>query len=180
MQLQIRQNPQTENRVLNKLLQSTEITTIDLDGIPVDTMLARQENLMGKKYAPSLTFPVALDRAVDLAKIGDSLYVADGGQQCIWIMDNQGRWVRRIGRAGNGPGEFGGLEGIDGNRDYIFTFDRSNAHVQVYDHQFNLKRSFDRTAISSSRWIKYSTCHLYCGRKLKMVIHPLSRLNRQV
>ena len=153
--------PQTENPVLNKLLQSTEITTIDLDAIPVDTVLAGEENIMGKARVSSLASPTVLDRAVDLARIGDSLYVADGGQQCIWVMDKQGRWVRRIGRAGNGPGEFGGLEGIDGNRDYIFTFDRSNARVQVYDHQFNLKRSFDRTAISSNRGIAITEHAIY-------------------
>ncbi|MCW9712240.1 6-bladed beta-propeller [Aliifodinibius salicampi] len=153
--------PQTENSVLNKLLQSAEITTINLDEIPVDTVLAQEENTMGKTRLPSLTSPATLDRPVDLAKIGDSLYVADGGQQCIWVMDNQGKWIRRIGRTGNGPGEFSGLEGIDGNSDYIFTFDKNNARIQVYDHQFNMKSSFERAAISSGREIVVNDHAIY-------------------
>ena len=143
----------TENQVLNGLLQQGTITTIHLDSMPVDTVLARVGNIMGKERAASLTAPGVLDHAVDLAKIGDSLYVADSGQQCIWVMDNQGKWVRRIGRAGRGPGEFGILTGIDGNSKHIFTFDHSNARVQVYNHQFDLKTSFYHAATISGREI---------------------------
>ena len=144
------ETPKTENDELNKLLQQGTITTINLGSVPVDTVLAGEKNIMGKERAASLDTSGTLVRAVDLVKVGDSLYVADAGQKSIWVMDNRGRWIRKVGRRGRGPDEFGSLNGIDANSRNIFTFDASNSRVQVYDKRLSLKASFPHVAIPSN------------------------------
>lgn len=142
--------PKTENDELNKLLQQGTITTINLDSVPVDTVLAGEKNIMGKERVASLDTSGTLGRAVGLVKVGDSLYVADAGQQSIWVMDNRGRWIRKVGRSGRGPGEFGYLSGIDANSHNIFTFDANNARVQVYNKRLSLKGSFPHVNVHAT------------------------------
>lgn len=134
--------PKSENEVLNSLLHKAPMTTVELDDISVDTVFIKEENILGRINDSSLSTPI-VGKVVDLIKIGDSLYVADQQQDCIWVMDRQGTWHRKIGRQGRGPGEFGFLLGMVKNSSYVYTLDKENARIQIYDYQFDLQATFD-------------------------------------
>ena len=51
------------------------------------------------EYVLSRPFDMALDA-------GENLYVADAGEKNLKVFDKSGKYVRTIGRAGQGPGEF--------------------------------------------------------------------------
>ncbi|NGP90269.1 6-bladed beta-propeller [Fodinibius halophilus] len=98
---------------------------------------------MADSSVESLSSSARLGQARGLIKVDDSLYVADGQQNCIWAIDRQGKISRRIGRSGRGPGEFGDISGIMKNSDHIFTVDISNARIQMFDLNFNLQTIFN-------------------------------------
>jgi hypothetical protein len=55
--------------------------------------------------------PLTLVRGVDVDSRGQ-VYVADWGNPSITVLSPQGQVVRRIGRGGEGPGEFGSVSGV--------------------------------------------------------------------
>lgn len=62
-----------------------------------------------------------------------SMYVADEMQAAVSVYDAGGRFVRMIGRKGNGPGEFMwlGLVGLKG--DSIWTYDGQQRRLTLFD-----------------------------------------------
>ena len=135
--------PETENETLNKLLESVPFTQVSLHDVSIDTLFAEEENVLPVKRASSLSPSARLGQVLGLIKVGDSLYVADGQQDCIWIINDQGILHRKIGRKGRGPGEFGDLNGIVKNSNHIFTSDISNGRIQIFDFNFNLQGLFN-------------------------------------
>lgn len=77
-----------------------------------------------------------------------SVYIADGyGNHRIAVFDGKGTYLRQWGSAGSGPGQFAAEGGghphcvILGNDSLVYTCDRGNARVQVFDKLGALKRS---------------------------------------
>lgn len=64
-----------------------------------------------------------------------SMLVADGLRNSrIAKFDKNGKFVSQFGTAGNGPGQFRGLHGIEADRNgRIYVADRGNQRVQVFD-----------------------------------------------
>lgn len=137
------QIPKTSNELFNRLVQEAPATRIELDKIPVDTINIDEENVLGQESSTSLPSPAYLSGIIGIVKLGDHLYAADHRQDCIWMMDEHGRWTRKIGRKGDGPGEFEILLGITRNSRYVYSTDLGNARINIYDHQFNLNTSLD-------------------------------------
>lgn len=137
--------PITESKTLNRLIKKGQNSVVSFKQISPDTLYAHQDQMLGKSRVDSLPFSARLGRIAGLVKMGDSLYVADGKQNCIWVIDQQGNICRQIGRAGRGPGEFGQLSGLIRNDNSIYTTDISNARVQMFNSNFELQNIFNHT-----------------------------------
>lgn len=86
-----------------------------------------------------------LGSVADIAASGDKVYVLDNQVPVIRVYDRAGEWVTNIGRAGQGPGEFG--EGFSGpvglaigpqgrlyvhNRDRVEVFSSDGEHLESW------------------------------------------------
>jgi hypothetical protein len=80
-----------------------------------------------------------------------SVYVADGyGNFRVAVFDSAGKYLRQFGSRGNAPGQFGSPEGsggsghphcvVLGNDGLVYTCDRGNNRIQVFDKMGALKR----------------------------------------
>lgn len=70
------------------------------------------------------------------------LYIADYRQNTIHHYDSSGRFVRRIGRFGDGPGEFSALQKMQLTRNSIFAYDVRPRRIHVFDLEGNYLRTF--------------------------------------
>ena len=85
----------------------------------------------------------------------DGVYVtALIGENALAVWDTTGRFVRRIGRSGAGPGEFGsGIQPLFGADDTLFTIDNTR-QLNVFDNNFKyVRRSLQLAAhVSPGYW----------------------------
>jgi hypothetical protein len=132
----------TNNTILNQLLKSAPIITINIDHFQIDTVIATKKNVMGLNSNSNISLDDPLGTSRGIVKIGDSLYIGDLQRNCIWVMDDHGIWFRKIGNKGKAPGEFGELLNIIHNSHNIFTLDMSNARIQIYNLHLKLLTSF--------------------------------------
>lgn len=157
--------PKTESETLNKLIAKGHRSVVQLKGVSPDTFYARQDHMLGDSRVDSLSFSARLGRIAGLIKVRDSLYVADGKQNCIWVIDEQGNICRQVGRPGKGPGEFGQLSGLIRNNNFIYTTDISNARIQKFNSALELQDSFNRviygTGLQGSQKISVTDSLLY-------------------
>jgi len=62
----------------------------------------------------------------------ERIYLVDGGERTVWVHDRQGRFIRRIGRGGQGPGEFQrprDVAFLDDERILVSDADQQKLHV---------------------------------------------------
>ncbi|GAA5521082.1 6-bladed beta-propeller [Aliifodinibius salicampi] len=142
--------PKTESETLNALLESAPNSIVPVVELPVDTFYAEPDHVMADSSVDSLSPSGRLGRVAGLIKIGDSLYVADGQQNCIWVIDQKGTICRKIGRSGHGPGEYGDLGGLMKNRKHVFTADISNSRIQKFDQKINLQTTFNHVVYGNA------------------------------
>jgi hypothetical protein len=81
--------------------------------------------------------PYQLNRVFDALRLPDgSVLVGNSGSGEIRVFDASGRFVRSIGRRGNGPGEFGELSSVRFNRTEdgsLLGYDGGNLRVHHFD-----------------------------------------------
>lgn len=71
------------------------------------------------------------------------LYVADAAEHQIWILDEQGGVLGRIGRRGTGPGEFNFPTHLTlDRRGRLYVTDAMNFRIQVFDAEGRFLRQF--------------------------------------
>ncbi len=65
--------------------------------------------------------------------IGDYFFILDRKYERLYCFDKDGKFVRRIGNLGSGPGEFSSISDftIDNNRT-IYTLDRATSKIHLY------------------------------------------------
>lgn len=84
-----------------------------------------------------------------------NIIVNDQKHKQIFMFDKKGNFIKRIGRAGQGPGEFGNPFCMTTTSDSIIVADNNNRRIQYYDfdgnfiRQFKLLRSFHDIAVSA-------------------------------
>jgi hypothetical protein len=92
-------------------------------------------------------------RVVDALRLPDgTIVVADGGNIDVRFFDGEGRFLRRVGREGKGPGEFEGitqLASCDG--DSVIAWDPWLRRASIFDAQGTLGRSFALESPSAGR-----------------------------
>lgn len=145
--------PETGNGTLDTLLQAAPAVRVNLDAIPPETLLVREENALGRTTASTLDSAVHLGSNRDILKVGNHLYVADSQQLCIWEMNMEGEWTRKIGREGRGPGEFGSLLVMDVNSEHVYVPDLNNGRITVFDHDFNYENGISGIPVRSDGFV---------------------------
>jgi hypothetical protein len=87
----------------------------------------------------NLAFNSPIDMVVDNA---GSLYILDSGNQRIQVFGPDGRYVRTIGRKGQGPGEFSGPNSIDiDGEGHLYVLDDRQKRIQVLTTQGEVLKS---------------------------------------
>lgn len=77
----------------------------------------------------NLSFNAPYDIVLDSA---GNMYILDTGNNRIQKLDPQGKFIKTIGRQGQGPGEFQGAFSLDiDEQDNLFVFDVRNMRIQV-------------------------------------------------
>jgi DNA-binding beta-propeller fold protein YncE len=107
-------------------------------------------------YLGTLTRPGDVEAptglAVDLTR--DRLYVADTRKHQVSSYNlESGALVRRVGRKGSEPGEFGWPSGIAvGPDSLVYVSDTMNYRVQVFDRDLNFVRSFGSLGVNPGQF----------------------------
>jgi hypothetical protein len=154
--------PKTESPELNKMLEVSPYSIVDLDAVAMDTLWGSKSNRLGINTDPALDEKVLLSQVVGVMKLDKNLYVADGTQNCIWKMNSEGIWVDKIGRKGRGPGEFRNIMGLTTNGNRIFVNDANNAEVDVFDTKLKYLESFHyQSLFADSKNFAATQEHLY-------------------
>lgn len=97
--------------------------------------------------------PEVFERIVALRRLADgSIVVADQGASEIRVFAAAGRFVRALGRQGNGPGEFMSLSDIFIHADSIFAWDSRHGRVTVFDPEGNVSRTVRIPDPGNGRW----------------------------
>jgi len=91
----------------------------DLTLAVTDTMVAATDTILGRPT----------DLTVDARGF---LYVTDTGRNTLVVLDSAGTIIRRIGRAGSGPGEFEAPRSVRVARDTIRLLDGGNGRVMLF------------------------------------------------
>lgn len=88
----------------------------------------------------SINNEIIYPRYVQLDSSGN-IYVYDNQHTTILKLDSQGNYIKRIGSAGRGPGEFEDVSFFKIYNDSLYTFSRGTKLFQVFDTEGNLKDS---------------------------------------
>lgn len=86
---------------------------------------------------------IIFNRLVDIATDSkNNIYVLDKEEKMIYLFDEEGRFLKKIGRSGQGPGEFGRPCSlyIDAE-DKIYVLDDSNIRIEIFDSEANYIKS---------------------------------------
>jgi len=90
----------------------------------------------------------------------DQIYILDGYDACLRVYDPNGNWIRNIGRAGQGPGEFVYLISFDISRDdNLYLLDLMQKRVSIFNtsgkfiSSFKVEGHCDRLELDESRQI---------------------------
>jgi hypothetical protein len=76
-----------------------------------EPILSLKEDFMIGGAQAKGEYALALPRSLAVDKAGD-LFILDDKESCIKVFDNSGKYVRTIGRRGQGPGEIGGASSM--------------------------------------------------------------------
>ena len=145
-----------DSPVIDAFLSAAPQTIIDLDENPVITLLPDME--LGH---PKDSLILAREFSFLIAE--DSIFFAnDGGG--IYTSGLDGVFQRRIGRRGQGPGEYDVLEDFDFNGTYFFTSESSR--IQVLSRNFEYVASLPpdpafRTSFVATDKYLYTGCDYY-------------------
>lgn len=82
--------------------------------------------------------------------IGNKIYLADGAKGRVFITDQAGKLLQKVGKKGTGVGLLQAMGGFDVSDDLVFLVDRALALVQVYklsngEYQFTLANEDNTT-----------------------------------
>jgi len=71
-----------------------------------------------------------------------NIVVNDQKASQIFVFDSNGIFVRKIGRKGQGPAEFGNPYSLSATSNYIVVGDNGNMRIHFFDYQGNFVKSF--------------------------------------
>jgi DNA-binding beta-propeller fold protein YncE len=81
--------------------------------------------------------------AIRVNPITNEIIILDEGNTCIYFFSNTGKFIKKIGRKGQGPGEFLGIKTMDIDKDgNIYVLDYRNSRMSIFDKIGHLKDTF--------------------------------------
>jgi hypothetical protein len=83
---------------------------------------------------------------------GGRIFVTDVGANAVRIFDRDGRFVRRIGGPGQGPGEFELISSLTVRGDTVYAFDARRFMGALFDTTGMLLAAFRQVATDGSRF----------------------------
>ncbi len=107
-------------------------------------------------------------RPIDVAKIGNKLFITNGKSETIDIYSLNGKLIKEIGGKGSAPGNFVGIFMIDSGQKTAFVVDSVNARIQEFDQNGNFLRSFGTFGIEEGDFFRPKGV-AYCGNGLVAV-----------
>ncbi|WP_456456745.1 NHL repeat-containing protein [Thermovibrio sp.] len=107
-------------------------------------------------------------RPIDVAKVGDKLFITDGKSETIDIYSLNGEFLKEVGGKGSAPGNFVGIFMADSGKKTVFVVDSVNARIQEFDQKGNFLRSFGVFGIEEGDLFRPKGV-AYCGNGLVAV-----------
>jgi len=157
----------SSNKTQQELPFDGKYYTIDLDGkretsIPLSSIFKRVRTIILENSDSCL-----IGRLSDIQVYSDLIYILDSNKaKSLFVFDMEGKYVRKIGGIGGGPGEYRGL--------YDFTLDFENGVVYLCDafnriHKYQLDGTFLQTITidasdSQATFIQYYNGRLYSSQ----------------
>jgi DNA-binding beta-propeller fold protein YncE len=84
-----------------------------------------------------------LVKPMDVAKVGQYIYVSDASDKKVQVFDQAGTPILKFGKAGNKEGEFNFPYGIDGDKEgNIYVADLYNGNISIFDSKGKFIRYF--------------------------------------
>lgn len=75
--------------------------------------------------------------------VSKEIVVSDENNNCIYIFDSNGNFVRKVGRVGQGPGDLMGPRHIAIDKDGdIYVYEVFNQRISIFSHNGKFKNSF--------------------------------------
>lgn len=81
-------------------------------------------------------------RPYGVITINDSVIISDMGENCLLEYDTQGNEIRRLGRLGNGNGEFIRPSGLTYCDERLYVVDTGNSRIQVFDMEYQYQTEY--------------------------------------
>lgn len=93
------------------------------------------------------SFESPLKKPMDVAKIGEFIYVSDTGNKQVQVFDQSGTPVNIFGKKGTKEGEFQFPYGIDGDDDNnVYVADLYNGNISIFNKKGEFLRYFQEEA----------------------------------
>ncbi|WP_147534111.1 6-bladed beta-propeller [Bacillus marasmi] len=92
------------------------------------------------------TFEEPLKKPMDVAKVGEYIYVSDTGNKQIQVFDQSGTPITKFGKKGTKEGEFQFPYGIDGDEQgNVYVADMYNGKISVFNSKGEFQHYFKET-----------------------------------
>lgn len=107
---------------------------IDIDVLKNDGVVPISSYFKSVKPIMLETNENCLIRSLDAIQVTDDyIFILDRSYKRLYCFDKDGKFIRRIGNLGSGPGEFSSISDftIDNNRT-IYTLDRASSKIHLY------------------------------------------------
>jgi hypothetical protein len=191
----------SESRPVNRVSLTVVVLILTIiAGIPATAALFGQEMPITKVNVVSLpsqsrqllllhSFPTEKDEANDVfltqaqyfsADSKGRIYVSDVKANQVLVFEKDGRYVMKIGRTGQGPGEFNLVGRALPTGRGLAVLDRSNARIQYFDdrgqfaNSLKLTKSFGDMAIGSDGRV-FALSSRYVTHEMISAIDPESK-----
>lgn len=125
------------------LLPTVAAATYVLGASPLSQQVARWE-LVGNLRIGSVDEPgYDLSGVTSLAVDGRGrVFVGQPHDGSVWVYDDEGAFLKKIGSSGEGPGEFQNVNGLGFLGDTLWVSDKKLARVSLFDPDTGYLRSF--------------------------------------
>lgn len=157
------------SNLITSTIKSDDLLSIDIDKL--ENKIYRLSELFSSiKYIPLETKKESLiGRIRHIELINDTIYILDASSsKCLFIFSLDGKFIRRIGEVGRGPGEFISPSDftIDVKNHEIYIIDSYIQKINIYSTSGKFKRMIKYKADVRSNYIEYKNGQLYLDARM--------------
>ena len=113
-----------------------------------ETPISMKEDVVSIQYIPlETTDSCLISNLLNLQVTTDYMFMYNGKTEEVLQFDRKGKFIRRVGRQGNGPGEYSMISELavdDSNKElFVFTKVDINFDYKSIEYNFNIEKNFD-------------------------------------